>query len=72
MRKLEIDVRGLSCPQPVLKAKQAMMLEDVTAIDLIVDDETSKENIMRFVEGKGWKIVENKKEGSVVLLEITR
>lgn len=72
MKRIEIDARGLSCPQPVLRTKQAMMGEGVEAVLVLIDDETSKENITRFVESRGWRIKEATREGTDIILEITR
>lgn len=72
MKSIEIDVRGLSCPQPVMRTKQALMTEGVEVVHVLVDDETSKENIIRFVESRGWKAIENPKAGIEVDLEIKR
>ena len=43
-----VDARGLSCPQPVIATKKA--LEAITAgvVITIVDNEISKENVMKF------------------------
>lgn len=48
-----IDVRGLSCPEPVLRTKKA--LEKYSSFDVLADSETAKENIMRFCISNGAK-----------------
>ncbi|MGF6376078.1 tRNA 2-thiouridine synthesizing protein A [Clostridiales Family XIII bacterium PM5-7] len=47
-----VDARGLSCPQPVLMAKKA--LEKESQLDILVDNDTAKENVSRFVQSKGF------------------
>lgn len=70
--KIEVDVRGLSCPQPVMRTKAAMADSDVELINVLVSDETSKENIIRFVESRGWKVIEKALPDMEFLLEINR
>lgn len=49
-----IDARGHACPQPVLMTQNA--LKDNDKIEVLVDNETAKENIFRFATGKGYTI----------------
>ena len=42
-----VDARGLSCPEPVLLAKQAIDSLDTGTIEVIVDTVTSRENVSR-------------------------
>lgn len=52
-KKLTVDARGLSCPQPVLDTKRA--LESAAAeVDVLVDTVTSRENVIRFARKSGW------------------
>lgn len=42
-----IDARGLACPMPVVLVKRA--IDDcVTELDILVDNEAARENILRF------------------------
>ena len=52
---IEVDARGLSCPQPVLLAKKAMEKSN-TSFSVIVDNETAKFNVKRFMDSNGYKI----------------
>lgn len=52
-----VDARGLSCPLPVLKAKEAIEKGD-EKIEVLVDNNTALENITRMAESKGF-IVES-------------
>ncbi len=47
----KIDARGLSCPQPVILVQKALK-EGAQNLVVILDNEVSKENVIRFVEGK--------------------
>lgn len=53
MTKL-VDARGLACPAPVLAAKDAIEAEPLGALDVLVDNEASAENVTRFLEGMGY------------------
>jgi len=45
----KIDARGLSCPQPVVLTQKAIK-SGATDFQVIVDNETSKENVIRCIE----------------------
>ena len=54
----EVDARGLSCPQPVLMALQAIQSSDGKAdICIIVDNQASFENVSRAATAKGWRVI---------------
>lgn len=44
-----LDARGLVCPAPVLLTKEAVEKEDLTDIEVLVDNEAAKENVSRFL-----------------------
>lgn len=52
---LEIDVRGLSCPIPVVKTKQAMEKSPAETIVILLETEVSKENVLRLAENQGYR-----------------
>jgi len=49
-----VDARGLSCPQPVLLTLDAMKTSEEHEIIVLVDTETSKENVLRAASSQGW------------------
>jgi len=49
-----IDARGLSCPEPVVRAKKG--LEEHDKFSILVDNETAKENVIRFCSNKKAKV----------------
>ncbi|MUM77361.1 preprotein translocase subunit TatB [Pseudodesulfovibrio sp. F-1] len=51
-----VDARGLSCPQPVLEALNAIAAMSSGTLVVLVDTEASKENVCRAVEAKGWTL----------------
>ncbi len=51
---VEIDVRGLSCPIPVVKTKQAMDKSPAETIVVLLETEVSKENVLRLADNQGY------------------
>jgi len=49
MTAKKIDARGLSCPQPVVLTSQAIR-EGADALEVVVDNEVSKENLLRLAK----------------------
>ncbi len=52
MQKI-LDLRGLSCPIPLIQTKNA--LEDATEVRVTVDETVAKENILKFVNSKHYQ-----------------
>ncbi|MFO7596534.1 MAG: sulfurtransferase TusA family protein [Desulfocurvibacter africanus] len=50
-----VDARGLSCPQPVMKAQEAIKAGDFP-IKVLVDTVTSRENVRRMAEHQGCQV----------------
>ena len=50
-----LDARGLSCPEPVIMLRKAMMSREA-AYTMIVDNVTSKENVTRYAEHQGYAV----------------
>ena len=50
----EIDARGLACPTPVLMTKAAVEDQGAQALTVVVDNEASQQNVVRFLESKGY------------------
>ena len=58
-----VDARGLSCPQPVLMTMDEIKKASQGEIEIWVDTDTSKENVSRAAESKGWAVKDVKEEG---------
>lgn len=56
----KIDTCGMSCPQPVLMTKKSLE-ESPEGLEIIVDNNTAKGNVERFLKSAGYKatITEN-------------
>lgn len=68
MKKL--DARGLSCPEPVVMLRKAMMSKE-DAYSIVVDNITSKENVTRYAEHQGYR-VSAEADGDEYTLTITK
>lgn len=60
---LEIDCRGLKCPEPVIRTKKALEEIDEGIIVSIVDNITAKENVSRLASNLNLKYDIEEKEG---------
>lgn len=65
-----IDVRGLSCPEPVIIVQKALASGENRYI-VLCDSKPAVENITRFVLAQGYSIVSTE-EGSEYILTITK
>lgn len=63
----EINACGLTCPGPVLKAKELIDSEQPDSMSVLVDNIASSENVGRFLTSKGY-LVEKKQEGDNYLI----
>lgn len=52
----EVDARGLSCPIPVAKTKQAMEKNPSNEITVLVDSNVAKENVTRLAASKKYSV----------------
>jgi TusA-related sulfurtransferase len=66
-----IDVRGLSCPLPVVAVRNKLLEMKKGILEVLVDTGTSKDNIARMATNTDWK-VEVKEEGEEYLLTISK
>ena len=51
-----IDCRGLACPAPVLRIKDAIDKEGLDEFTVIVDNEAARQNVSRFLDSRGFNI----------------
>ncbi len=62
MKENIVDCRGLACPIPVLKTKEALE-KGIGNFTIIVDNKASRENVKRFVEKMGYSAHVEEKDG---------
>jgi TusA-related sulfurtransferase len=65
-----VNASGLSCPQPVLETRKVLDKTPSGRVEVLVDTATSRDNVARFAENKGWKAIKEECEGGYkVVLE---
>jgi selenium metabolism protein YedF len=63
-----LDCTGLNCPEPVLRTKARLEKESKEAFKVLVDNEASRENILRFGRSQGCEVsVENRSNESFLI-----
>ena len=53
---IEIDVRGFSCPVPVVHTKKTVEQNPGEIITVMVETDVSRENVSRFAESRGYSV----------------
>ena len=52
----KVDARGLSCPQPVVMTLDEIKAGKTSEIEILVDTDTSQENVSRAATSQGWEV----------------
>jgi tRNA 2-thiouridine synthesizing protein A len=65
---IEVDVRGLSCPIPVVKTKKAFEENPKAEVVVLIDSEVSVENVSRLAENRGYSVAVQKESNEYRLL----
>jgi TusA-related sulfurtransferase len=67
-----VDARGLSCPQPVLMTLDEIKKLSKGEIEVLVDTDTSKENVSRAAESRKWQVKDVQEEGEGYRIKINK
>jgi selenium metabolism protein YedF len=67
---VEIDVRGLVCPEPVVRTRQALSASGPAAVDVVTDSPESRDNIVRFGEREGCRASWQEREPGVFVVRL--
>ncbi len=59
----EIDLRGLACPEPVLRTKKILDQKSTSPISLLVDTDVTVKNLERLSKANNAQILESQKMG---------
>lgn len=62
-----VDVRGLSCPEPVILTRQLLNQTASGNIQVLVDNHTARENVTRAAENMGWQVVVEQQGADIIL-----
>ncbi len=58
---MEINARGLACPEPVIRTKNAIENENPSSVKIIMDNPAAQQNVQRLLESLGYQtIIEQK------------
>lgn len=68
---ISIDGRGLACPGPVLRTKEAIETQNPGHISVTVDNEAATENVSRFLTHSGFEVSVDS-DGRTSVIEGTR
>ncbi|MDR1740435.1 MAG: sulfurtransferase TusA family protein [Synergistaceae bacterium] len=71
---ITVDARGLSCPEPVMRAKAALAGAGESEVEVLVDATAARDNVSRFARSQGrevsvadfedgWKVAIGKRQG---------
>lgn len=58
-----VDARGLTCPAPVVKTRDALK-GGASDIEVLVDNPTARDNVSRFASSHGYKVTVEEETGS--------
>lgn len=58
-----IDCRGLACPAPVLRAKEAIDKDGLTEFTVLVDNEAARQNVSRLLASQGFDATADQDNG---------
>ncbi|MBI2127099.1 MAG: sulfurtransferase TusA family protein [Thaumarchaeota archaeon] len=71
--KVQLDTRGLFCPEPVFRTKTAMdKLAVGEVLELWADDPAAEEDISRWAKRTGNEVLSIRKEGRDLIFLIKR
>ncbi len=60
---ITVDARGLSCPPPVIMTMAKIKEMGTGEFTVLVDTDTSKENVSRAASSKGWDVRDVQPDG---------
>jgi selenium metabolism protein YedF len=71
-RTIELDVRGLTCPEPVLRTRKALDSIDCGAVNVLTDDAACRDNLIRFAQNAGYSVDSTTREDGTHLVRIEK
>ena len=70
---MKIDCRGLACPEPVINTKKSLeLLKDDSILEVLVDSNASKENVIRFATNEGLSVSDEITQDGAVKITIVK
>jgi selenium metabolism protein YedF len=62
-----LDCRGMDCPAPVLKTKVTIEKERPEILEILVDNEAARQNVVRFLESQGYQATVTETERDFII-----
>ena len=53
---MTVDARGYSCPMPVVMVQKAVKADAPAALEVLVDNQCSVENVTRYAHSQGYAV----------------
>jgi selenium metabolism protein YedF len=72
MKKVEVNAKGLACPQPVVMTKDALGEIEKGEVVVTVDSEVARDNVKRMAESEGCSVSVKDREDDIYSLHITK
>jgi TusA-related sulfurtransferase len=63
-----LDLRGLACPQPVLKVRSALQASGGSTVRALVDSAAARDNVCRAAGTVGWTVSVTETEDGFLLV----
>ncbi|AGW14026.1 sulfurtransferase-like selenium metabolism protein YedF [Megalodesulfovibrio gigas] len=60
---VSVDCRGLACPQPVLQCKTLLKSQQPARLEVLVDNDAARENVIRFLQHQGYAVKQTLADG---------
>ena len=72
MKKVEVNAKGLACPQPVVMTKNALGEIEKGEVVVTVDSEVARDNVKRMAESEGCSVAIEDQGDDIYSLHITK
>ena len=70
---MKIDCRDLACPEPVINTKKALeLLGDNSILEILVNSNASKENVIRFAKNEGLSVSDEIMEDGTIKITVVK
>ena len=70
---MKIDCRNLACPEPVINTKKALeLLGDNSILEILVNSNASKENVIRFAKNEGLSVSDEIMEDGTTRITVAK
>ncbi len=67
-----LDLKGMTCPQPVIETKKLVESRHISELNLLVDNGPPRENVTRFLQSQGYYVTVDVEQADGILLHAKR